>query len=357
MKRMSAGLWSRISGKQALSAAIVLLAALALVVSACSKEKAGSDEQGGGTIAKQASPDAMVAKVNGKKITEDMVGKEMDRLASTAGANADPQQMAQMRGVLRKQAIENMINRTLLEAAAAKEGVTVAREQVTSRLDEIKKSFPSEQEFNQRISMMGMTPQALEQEIETGIKFESLLAKHTGEIKTPTAEEIAAFYDTNRSRFQQAERIRARHILVSVGKDDTPAQKAEKRAKAAKIRADLVAGADFATTAAQVSDCPSKQQGGDLGFFGRGMMVPAFETAAFALKVGELSDIVETDFGYHLINVTEHEDAREVPLEEARQSIIGNLEDQQKQTAVNAYIQGLRSAAKIDYAENAGGQE
>jgi peptidyl-prolyl cis-trans isomerase C len=357
MKRISNRSGLRFSGKHALGVAVVLLAALALIASACSKEKAAPGEEGGGAIAQGGNPGAMVAKVDGKKITEDMITKEMDRLASTAGAGADPQQLAQMRDVLKKQAIENMINRTLLDAAATKEGVSVSKEQIATRLEEIKKNFPSEQEFTQRISAMGMTTQELEKEIETGIKFESLLSKHTGEVKTPTDEEIATFYDVNRSRFLQPERIRARHILVSVGKEDTAEQKAEKRAKVAKIRADLVGGADFATTASQVSDCPSKAQGGDLGFFARGMMVPAFESAAFALKIGQLSDIVETDFGYHIITVTEREDAREVPLAEARQVIIGNIEDQQKQTAVNAYIQGLRAGAKIEYAEGAGGQE
>jgi len=356
MRCTFAGSGSKVIGKLALAVAVVLIASLALIVSACSKEKGTSGEEGG-AVAQQRGSDAMVVKVDGKKITEDMVGKEMDRLASTAGAGANPQQLAQMRDVLRKQAIENMINRTLLDQAAGKEGVAVAPEQVTARLDEIKRSFPSEQEFTQRISAMGMTTQDLEQEIETGLKFESLLSRHTGEVKPPTDEEVAAFYDTNRSRFQQPERVHARHILVSVGKEDTPEQKAEKRAKAVKIRADLAAGADFATTAAAVSDCPSKQQGGDLGFFGRGMMVPAFESAAFALKIGEMSDVVETDFGYHIITVLEREDAREVSLQEARQSIIGSLEDQQKQAAVNSYIQGLRTAAKIDYAESPAGQE
>ena len=357
MKRRSAGSGSKVFGRQALTIALVFIAALAFVISACSKEKAAPGDEGGGAIAQQRSPDAMVAKVNGTKITEEMITKEMGRLASTAGANADPQQLAQMRDVMRGQAIENMINRTLLNKAAADEGVTIAREQVTARIGDIKKSFPSEQEFTQRISMMGMTTQELEQEIETGLRFESLLSRHTGEVSTPTEQEIAAFYDTNRSRFQQPERVHARHILISVGKDDTPEQKAEKRARAAKIRTDLVAGADFAATASQASDCPSKQQGGDLGFFGRGMMVPAFESAAFALKVGELSDVVETDFGYHLINILEREDAREVTLNEAREGIIRNMQDQQKQAAVNAYIEGLRTAAKIDYADSPAGQE
>lgn len=91
--------------------------------------------------------------------------------------------------------------------------------------------------------------------------------------------------------------IRASHILVATrGKDD-----AEAKAEIEAIRTRIAEGADFADVAAETSDCPSGRQGGDLGAFGKGMMVPEFETAAFALEVGELSDVVETDFGYHII--------------------------------------------------------
>ena len=357
MRCTFAGSGSKVIGKLALAVAVVLIASLALIVSACSKEKGTSGEEGG-AVAQQRGSGAMVVKVDGKKITEDMVGKEMDRLASTAGAGANPQQLAQMRDVLRKQAVENMINRTLLDQAAGKEGVAVAPEQVTARLDEIKKSFPSEQEFTQRISAMGMTTQDLEQEIETGLKFESLLVPaHRGGQASHRRGDRGLL--RHQSLPLPAARACPRPARPGVGRQGGHPRAEGREARQGRQDPALTsaAGADFATTATAVSDCPSKQQGGDLGFFGRGMMVPAFESAAFALKIGELSDIVETDFGYHIINVLEREDAREVSLQEARQAIVGSLEDQQKQTAVNSYIQGLRAAAKIDYAESPAGQE
>jgi peptidyl-prolyl cis-trans isomerase C len=293
----------------------------------------------------------MVAKVNGKKITEDMVSAETKRMAATMGANANPQQMASMGGMLRKQAIEVMINRMLLSDAASKEGVTVPREEVTARVDEVKKNFPSEQAFTERIAAMGMSLPDLEKEIESGLTFEALLAKHTGEAHTPTADEVKAFYDSNPTQFHQPERVRASHILIAFADGDTDAQKAEKRAKAVKIREDLVRGADFAETAAMYSDCPSKENGGDLDYFTKGRMVKPFEDAAFALKVNQLSDIVQTDFGYHIIKVTDHTAEREIPLDEARQDIVSYLEDQQKEAAVGSYIQSLRASAKIEYAD------
>ncbi|MFZ1948157.1 MAG: peptidylprolyl isomerase [bacterium] len=335
--------------------AILLLAVtIALVGPACSKDKAGGGEQG--TAATAPGSGALVAKVDGKAITEDMVGKETRRVTAAMSAQMDPQQIASMGGAMRKQAIENMISRILLEQAANKEGVTVAREQVTARMDEIKKSFPSEQAFTDRIATMGMTPVELEQEIETGMRFEALLAKHAGEAKPPTDDQIKAFYDENRTQFQQPERVRASHILVTVAKEDTDAQKAEKRAKAEQILADLKGGADFAKTATEKSDCPSKQQGGDLGYFGKGQMVPPFEAAAFSLKVGQLSDIVQTDFGYHIIKVAEHQAAHDVPLDEAKPRIVSYLEGQQRDAGAGTYIQSLRASAKIEYADTTAGK-
>jgi peptidyl-prolyl cis-trans isomerase C len=170
----------------------------------------------------------------------------------------------------------------------------------------------------------------------------------------PTDSEIKAFYDANTSEFQQPEQMRASHILVSVGKDDSPDVKNEKLAKITKIRNDIKGGADFAQMATQYSDCPSKERGGDLGYFGRGQMVPPFDAAAFALKVGDLSDIVTTDFGYHIIKAVDYRPARTVTLDDAKQDISNYIQSQQKQAAIGSYIETLRGAAKIEYGDTTG---
>jgi peptidyl-prolyl cis-trans isomerase C len=259
-----------------------------------------------------------------------------------------------MKGMVRKQAIEMMINRTLLEQTAKKEGVAVAKDTVAARMNDIKKSFPSEQAFTERVATMGVTPLEFEKEIEMGLQFEALLAKHTTDVKQPTLEEMKAFYDSNLDKFKQPEQVQASHVLVAVGKTDTDAQKTEKRAKAEKVLSDLKGGADFAQTAAQYSDCPSKNQGGNLGYFGKGQMIPAFEAAAFALKVGDMSGVVQTDYGYHVIKVTDRKPPRDVTFEEAQRDIGAYLTDQAKQVAINSYIQTLRGAAKVEYGDTTG---
>ena len=332
---------------------VFLIAAVAAFGPACSKDKSGAEGQSGGAsnvATGAAGKGAVVVKVNGKAITESEVATEAQRLASAMGGQGDPQQMP----AIRRQAVEVTINRMLLEQAIASENVKVPKEQVVARMEEMKKSFPSEQAFNERLAAMGVSLQEFDREIEVGLGFEALFAKHGGNPPPPSEAEMRSFYDSNVQSFKQPERVTASHILVAVGQGDTDAQKAEKRAKAAKIRSELVGGADFAQEATQYSDCPSKQQGGNLGTFSRDKMVPEFANAAFALKVGDLSDVVETQFGYHIIKVTAHEQSRDIPFEESKADIAAYLVDQGKQAAINSYIQTLRNGAKIEYADTTG---
>jgi peptidyl-prolyl cis-trans isomerase C len=100
-----------------------------------------------------------------------------------------------------------------------------------------------------------------------------------------------------------SDRITASHILIAFGAD-SPRSEEEAKTQIDALKAELAGGADFASLAAEHSDCPSRMEGGNLGSFGRGMMVPEFEEAAFALETGAVSDVVQTDFGYHLIHRT-----------------------------------------------------
>jgi peptidyl-prolyl cis-trans isomerase C len=338
----------------AVAIVLALVGILALVGAGCSKEKAGKDSSGAGTVAGGKDEGKMVAKVNGKKISESEVAKETQRLSMQMSAQMNPQQVQAAQGAIRKQAIDNMISRTLLDQAASKEGIKVAQADIDARISDIKKSFPTEQDFTARLGTMGMTPAEFQNEIETGMRFDALLAKHTPEVKAPTDDELKTFYDQHTSEFEQPEQLRASHILVTVNKDDPAQVKSEKLAKITKIRNDIKGGADFAQMATQYSDCPSKERGGDLGYFTKGQMVAPFDAAAWALKVGELSDIVTTDFGYHIIKVTDHKPAHTVTLDEAKQDITNYLQNQQKQAAVGNYIETLRADAKIEYGDTTG---
>jgi peptidyl-prolyl cis-trans isomerase D len=140
------------------------------------------------------------------------------------------------------------------------------------------------------------------------------------------AARVREFYDQHPERYRQPERVRARHVLLRVPPDATEEQTAEIRARAEAALARVQGGEDFAAVAGELSEDPgSKGQGGDLGFFARGQMVPAFEAAAFGLEPGQTSEIVRTDFGFHVIRLEERQAAEERSFDDAAREIAEEL--------------------------------
>jgi peptidyl-prolyl cis-trans isomerase C len=334
----------------------VVVAFLAVSLVGCSKEEAKEAATGQSPSLAQTASDldpadkTVAVTVNGEEITKGQIAEEVTRLSRQFGGRMSPEQMEQMQSALTKQATENLISRALLTQKIAEEGIAVSPEEVASRMDEVRSNFGSEEDLSNRLAMMGMTVEMLEKEMETGLGVEKLLAEHAPSEEVTDAD-VKAYYDDNPGQFEQPERIKASHILIKSDPGDTDAMKAEARKEAEKVLADLKNGADFAQMAREHSACPSSQNGGDLGFFQRGQMVKPFEDAAFALGVGQMSGIVETQFGYHIIKVTDREEGRQIPFEEAKDNIRARLEGQGKQAAMKAYTDQLRAEAKIDYKE------
>lgn len=160
------------------------------------------------------------------------------------------------------------------------------------------------------------------------VKLEYLVLdqKGIGSAIEPDAEALQQLYQSRLDSYRSAEQRRARHILITLATDEDQAREAEVRDKIAAIRERVAAGEEFAALAKELSEDPgSSGQGGDLGLFERGVMDPAFENAAFALELGELSEPVRSAFGYHLIEVTEIQAESVKPLEEVREELVAAL--------------------------------
>jgi peptidyl-prolyl cis-trans isomerase C len=164
----------------------------------------------------------------------------------------------------------------------------------------------------------------------------------------PSDAECREFYDKNPDKFKQDESVRASHILFRVDENADATTKKKVMDQAQSVLKAARSGADFAELAKKHSADGSAQQGGDLNFFTHGQMVPAFDQAAFALKPGEISDIVTTQFGYHIIKVTDHKAAATVPFEQVSPRIKEFLTEQGKRKKADAFIQGLKQKAKIE---------
>jgi peptidyl-prolyl cis-trans isomerase D len=161
--------------------------------------------------------------------------------------------------------------------------------------------------------------------------------------------DVLAYYNAHQADYQVKDQVRARHILISVPQGADAKTDAVAKAKAEGILKQLRAGGDFAALAKANSDDPgSKDSGGELGFFTKGRMVPEFEKAAFALQPGQISDLVKTSFGYHIIQVEEKQTAHTKPLSEVRAQIVPVLQQQRIGTAEQQYANQLANQVKKD---------
>jgi peptidyl-prolyl cis-trans isomerase C len=337
----------------------LLTAVLIIALAGCSKEEgevpAGGQTQTGQiqgqpTANLDPTDQTVAVTVNGEAITKGEIAEEVTRLSRQFGGRMSPEQMQQMQGAMSQQAKDNLIARVLLRQKVEQEGIAVSQDEIDARMAEVRESLGSEEELANRLAMMGMTVEMLEKEMETGLAVEKLIDEFAP-TDPVTESDIKAYYDEHAAQFQQPERVRASHILIKTEEDDSQATKDLARDEAEGILAQLNQGADFAEMAREHSACPSSQKGGDLGFFQRGQMVKPFEDAAFALDVGQTSGLVETQFGYHIIKVTDREEGRTVPFDEAEANIRAMLEGQRKQEAMKTYTDQLRAAADIEFKE------
>jgi peptidyl-prolyl cis-trans isomerase C len=337
---------------RALVLTVILAAAVAVSAPGCSKNgKTGSGKADSASAMKEAAG-TVVVKVNGKPVSRLDVQRQEEMLMQQLQQYADSTQVAAMKPNVRKQAVDNAINRVLLEEAVKKLDIKVDKKTVDDRVDYYRKNFVSDEAFKTDLTKRGLTADQLRHEIELGIQAEDLFNKRTAGLKPVTEQDARNFYDNNEDRFIQPERVRASHILITVNKDDGEQVRAQKKAEAQRILGEIKKGADFAEEARKYSGDPNKTQGGDLGYFERGRMVPEFEKAAFALKTGQMSGVVETPFGYHIIKVTDHAMASTVPFDQAKDNIEQYLGNQKKQQVLTSYFDSLRSISKVQFIDS-----
>ena len=246
----------------------------------------------------------VMAEVNGGTITTGDYDRELKNLPEYLKAMADTPQG-------RKEMLDTMVIRELILQQAAKDGLDKGPE-IEEKLQDLKKR----------------------------LIVESFLKKKVEAESKVSDEDLKKFYDQNKEKFKTGEQLRASHILV----------KTEKEAK--DILAKLKAGGNFEELAKKNSVDSSSAKGGDLGWFGKGSMVPAFEKAALALKEGQISDVVKSDFGYHIIKLTGKRPAGIRPFEEVKEQIKGAIMPTKQQEIFQKIKEELKKTAKITIKED-----
>jgi peptidyl-prolyl cis-trans isomerase C len=195
---------------------------------------------------------------------------------------------------------------------------------------------------------MNLSEAEIKFQITKGLAIQQFIDTKFVQKITVSNDETKAHYNNNPDLFKQPEQVRAMHILVMVDPQATAEQKAAARKKLKDVLKRLGKGEDFETLAKEYSEGPSGAKGGDLGYFSRGQMVPPFEAAAFALKSGEVSDIVETRFGYHLIKVVDKKPGLTMSYEEVKDNLKQYMKRQKVQEQVKLYIEKLHKKAKVE---------
>ncbi len=306
-------------------------------------------------------PDNVAVTVNGVDITENeveaLVQPELDKVSAKA-AQLPPEFIEQYKKQIRQWILEKLISEHLLDEKVKQANIVVTEEDVIAHLKErgsLQQPPLSLEKIQEIVEAQGQNFDEHVKQIQTSkeMKYQKFMeTQWAGKINI-TEDEAKEYYSENPKEFEIHEQVRASHILIKPDTSDPGIDpneaKAQAKVKAQDLLKQIKDGADFAELAKANSGCPSGANGGDLSFFGRAQMVAPFEKAAFALKPGQLSDVVETKYGYHIIKVTDRKDASEVPFEQAKGNIINRLKLKKQSELANEYIKSLKEKANIVY--------
>jgi len=315
---------------------IVALVAMAMTTGALAQTQAPVPAQ-------STDPNKVLLKVNGEPVYVGAVNLVMASLRADAARGASqlkPEQLGQ-------QAMERAVDSLLLAQEAKRRGVKPDLARVDKQIQDLEKQVGGKEKFESMLAQSSTTPEIYRNAMIQMDLINGMIKKDIEPTIKVSDAEIQKFYDDNPSYFAKPEEVKAAHILIKVPQNATPEQKAEAKKKAEALQKRAAKGEDFATLAKENSEGPSAKNGGELGFFAKQQMVKPFADAAFALKPGQISDVVETRFGYHVIKVEDKKASSTVPLSEVKDRIRDSLQKKKVGEAMRAILQKLQKEAKI----------
>ena len=287
--------------------------------------------------------------VNGVEISGDAVPFELDRLVRfymSHGMTMD--EVKRNLPKLEEKALDQAIGAKLLLDRAQELDIPLMAADIDAEVSKVVTQVGGPENYKKALDAQGITEVQFRKELEKGAKVNKLVEQACAGVPDPPEDEVAKFYEAHKAEFVVPHQVLCQHILVK-GSDDAALDKIK------AIRERIVSGgADFAEEAKKNSDCPSGQEGGSLGWFGRGMMVPEFDKVAFEMKKGEVSGVVSTQFGYHIIYKADEKGGGQQTLVDVHDQVKDLLRHETRGRAMDAFVAELREKAKIEFRECCG---
>ena len=288
----------------------------------------------------------VVAQVNGENISGDVISRELKKATQQYKKRGMPLNANQEKSAAKK-LIDDEIGRTLLVLKAKESGVSITKELMEKRIKEVKAKFRSNAIFEHKLADQGLTLDQYKAELEVDLYMDQIIKKEIEpKIQVPEKEALD-YYKTNKNKFTTPEKVRASIILLKFNPSQGKSGEQKILKKFESILDQLRNGADFSAMAKKFSQDSLASKGGDLGYFTRKQMLPAFSDKAFKMKTGETSDIFRTGHGFHVLKVTDKKSKGTTPFSEEKAKIKTLLIQKKSSKATQEYIKALKKKAKI----------
>lgn len=295
-----------------------------------------------------ANPIGVAAIVQGEKIEEAMLQKSIDAYLQQQGTNVGAIRNPKRFKEVRKKVLDVLIGQTLLWQAAVNDKTTVEDEAIDKAYEEFMASFDSKMMFDMKLKESGYSEETFRENLRQRLSSQKWLQTFVLNQLSVNDDEVHDFYLKNQQQLSEPEQVRARHILIQVKPDAGNDEMEQAKSLLSQIKEEIRLGASFASMAKEKSQDASAPQGGDLGYFQRGQMVPPFEQAAFNLAPGEVSDIVQTRFGLHLIMLEDRKAAVQYEEKAVAEKIRAFLLQDKTQQAIENAVADLKQNAVIE---------
>ncbi len=292
----------------------------------------------------QATQDRILARVNDDIITLSELEERLRPIIAKYESSYDGEELLQRLAKAEDYWLDQLIENKLILQEAVRKGITASKEEIDERFEQIKADFDSELQFNIFLESQGLNIDSLKRSIEDNIK----IGKATLHIREQARQkispkEVLEYYQSHKDDFREEPMARVLHILIRSKDNDGEALE---KTKAVLER--LKNGEDFSAVAREVSDGPHAQQGGDLGFIARGQHIPEIDEAVFSLPVGQISDIIKSNIGYHIIMVKQLKKERIKPFAQVQDEVENTILREKAKQLWDEWIEGLKKKSFIE---------